>query len=272
VKFAICNEIFEGWKLPEIFSYCAKLGYDGIEFAPFTLAETVFEITPANRADIRTLARDHGIEVCGLHWLLAKPAGLHLTAPDAAVRQKTRDYLEALATLCADLEGKIMVLGSPRQRAIAPEVSRAQAAVWLIECLQPALRVAEQAGVTICLEPLSPAETNFINTAAEAIELVRQGASPNLKIILDAKAMSSESKSIPQIISDSAPDFAHFHANDPNLKGPGFGALDFRPIAVALKQAGYDDYVSVEVFKFEEGPEEIARRSLGYLQEAFRPA
>jgi sugar phosphate isomerase/epimerase len=123
--------------------------------------------------------------------------------------------------------------------------------------------------VVICLEPLSPAETNFINTAAEAIEFIRPFQSPHFQIILDVKAMCSESKPIPQIIRESWPHFAYFHANDRNLKGPGFGEVDFHPIAAALKEVGYQGYVSVEVFNFDEGPEIIATQSLEYLKRVF---
>jgi sugar phosphate isomerase/epimerase len=90
-----------------------------------------------------------------------------------------------------------------------------------------------------------------------------------MKIILDVKAMCSEELPINKIIKESAPNFAHFHANDKNLKGPGFGKVDFRPIATALQEVGYSGYVSVEVFKFDEGPEVIARKSLEYLHEVF---
>jgi len=116
---------------------------------------------------------------------------------------------------------------------------------------------------------LAPTETNFINTAAKAIEFVRQFNSDHFKIILDVKAMSSENQSIPEIIRQSWPHFAYFHANDKNLKGPGFGEVDFKPIAEALDQVGYDGFVSVEVFKFDEGPQVIAEQSLKTLKEAF---
>ena len=109
----------------------------------------------------------------------------------------------------------------------------------------------------------------FINTAAQAIEFVQQLHTPHFKIILDVKAMCSEQKPIPQIIHESWPNFAYFHANDRNLKGPGFGDVDFKPIAAALKQVGYKGYVSVEVFKFDEGPELIATKSLENLRCAF---
>jgi len=53
------------------------------------------------------------------------------------------------------------------------------------------------------------------------------------------------------------------------LKGPGFGEVDFKPIATALKEVGYNGFVSVEVFKFEEGAEAIATKSIAYLKQTF---
>ena len=128
---------------------------------------------------------------------------------------------------------------------------------------------AEQRGITICFEPLAPSETNFINTARQAIDFVTQLHTPHFRIILDVKAMCSEARPIPEIIRESWPNFAYLHANDKNLKGPGFGDVDFKPIAAALKSVGYQGFVSVEVFNFDEGPEVIATKSLEYLRKTF---
>jgi sugar phosphate isomerase/epimerase len=179
-------------------------------------------------------------------------------------------YLEDLVEFCSDLGGKTLVLGSPQQRNMLPGLLPHQAVDLAAETLLPANRRAELTYTTICLEPLSPAETNFINTAEEAIRFsqrFRKGGA--VKIVLDVKAMCSESKPVPQIIRESAPHFVHFHANDKNLKGPGFGEVDFRPIAAALREVNYNGFVSVEVFKFDEGPEIIASRSLDYLRSTF---
>ena len=269
MKFAICNEIFQGWKLEDTFAYAAQAGYDGVEIAPFTLAHSVNDISAAGRRRIREAAARAGVEIVGLHWLLVKPEGLHLTSPDGALRERTARYFGDLVDCCADFGGRVMVCGSPKQRNVLAGVSQQQAWDWATDAFREPVRRAEERGVTICFEPLAPAETNFINTAAEAIRFVQQFGSPWFKIILDVKAMCSEVKPIPQIIRESWPHFAHFHANDKNLKGPGFGDVDFAPIAAALAEVGYAGYVSVEVFQFEEGPETIATKSIEYLRRVF---
>lgn len=269
MKFAICNEIFQGWKLEDTLAHAARLGYDGVEIAPFTLANSVTDISARERQAIRETAARHNIEIAGIHWVLVKPEGLYLNHPDRSIRERTADYFCALVDFCADLGGTRMVVGSPKQRNIMPGVTPDQAREWAAETFHNAVARGGTRKVTLCFEPLAPAETNFINTAAEAIRFVERLNSHNFQIILDVKAMCSESKPIPQIIRESWPHFAHFHANDRNLKGPGFGDVDFRPIAAALMEVAYKGFVSVEVFNFDEGAEAIASRSLEYLRRAF---
>jgi sugar phosphate isomerase/epimerase len=269
MKFAICNEIYQGWPLDRLFAHAATAGYDAVEIAPFTLAPYVTDIPPARRVAVKETAQRAGLEISGIHWVLAQTEGLHLTHPDPGVRARTAIYLRQLVDFAADLGGRFMVVGSPKQRSLAPGVSPEQGAAWASDCFAGAVAQASERGVTICLEPLSPAETNFINTAREAIALVERSQSPHFKIILDVKAMCSENRPIPDIIRASHPHFAYFHANDRNLKGPGFGEVDFQPIVQALREVGYDGYVSVEVFDFAEGAEAIAERSLTYLRQVF---
>jgi sugar phosphate isomerase/epimerase len=269
MKFAICNEIFQGWKLDDAMACAAKFGYEAIELAPFTIAPLVTDISPADRVRIRESAKRAGIGICGLHWVLVQTPGMYLTHSDAAIRRRTSGYFCELVDFCADVGGKTIVIGSPKQRNVLPGFKFADALGWAAETLRDSVQRARERDVVLCLEPLSPAETDFINTAAEAIQFTGQFHSRHFQIILDVKAMCSEPQPIPQIIAESSPHFAHFHANDKNLKGPGFGDVDFKPIAAALHKAGYDDHVSVEVFKFDEGPEIIASKSIEYLRRSF---
>ena len=269
MRFTICSEIFKEWPLPRAFAYARQAGYEAMEIAPFTLAKLVTDISGERRREIRQQAADAGIAISGIHWVLAYTDGMHVNHPDAAWRDRARDYLVAAVEFCADIGGTHMIFGSPQRRGILPGVTLEQATDWTIETFQPATRMAETRGVTICLEPLSPAETNFLITAADTLAVARRMESPAFKILLDVKAMLSESTPLPDIIRASRGEFAYFHANDRNLKGPGFGEVDFKPIADTLKEVGYNGHVSVEVFNFDEGPEIIATKSRETLRAAF---
>ena len=269
MNFAICSEIFQDWKIEDTLARAARLGYAGVEIAPFTLANSVTDIPVTERQAMREAAARNGIAITGIHWVLVKPEGLYINHPDRSIRERTAKYFCDLVDFCADLGGKVMVVGSPKQRNVLPGVTREQAWDWAAATFRNAVARAEQREVTICFEPLAPSETNFINTAAEAFQFIQQVPSPRFQLILDVKAMCSEAKPIPQVIHETWPNFAHFHANDQNLKGPGFGEVDYKPIAAALKEVGYQGYVSVEVFNFDEGAEAIATRSLEYLKRVF---
>lgn len=271
MKFAICNETFGTRSFADTFSTIRKLGYTGVEIAPFTFAphEEPFDVRHVSAqklVDTRTMAEDAGLEVIGLHWLLAKTEGYYLTSPDPTIRRRTGEYLQTLAEVCADLGGKIMVLGSPKQRNLLPGVSYEDAEAYAVEVLHNAMAACKRYGVTLALEPLGPAEGDFMLTAKSAIRVAEMVDSPHCKVHLDVKAMSSESEPIPNIIRDTRPWLVHFHANDPNLLGPGMGDIDFHPIFAALREINYDGWISVEVFKYEPSPDEIARVSLEYMQ------
>jgi sugar phosphate isomerase/epimerase len=266
MRYAICNETFEGWDHARVCRFVADVGYQGLELAPFTLAPRITDVTPERRGLLRKQAEDCGVQIIGLHWLLAKTEGLHLTSPDEAVRQRTADYLVELARCCRDLGGDVLVFGSPAQRRIPAGATRAQAADLAVDTFRRAAPGITEAGVKLCLEPLSPPEADFINTCAEAVEILGRLDSPHFVLHLDVKAMATDGPAT-ELIRKHAARTGHFHANDPNRRGPGFGATDFVPIFRALKESGYGGWVSVEVFDYSPDPETIARESLRYMRE-----
>lgn len=159
-----------------------------------------------------------------------------------------------------------MVLGSPFQRNLLPGVSHDQAMQHAANVLRPAMPVLADCGVTLALEPLGPEEGDFLRTAELGVELMQLVDSPQCRLHLDVKAMSSEEKPVVDIIRDCAEYVEHFHANDPNRRGPGMGEVDFAPIFQALRDIQYDKWVSVEVFDYEPGPETLARESMENMQ------
>jgi sugar phosphate isomerase/epimerase len=266
MRYAICNETFADWDHARVCRFVADLGYRGLELAPFTLAPRITDVAAPQRALLRRQAEECGVQISGLHWLLAWTEGLQLTAPDEAVRQHTADYLVELARCCRDLGGDVLVFGSPGQRRIPAGATRARATEYAVDTFRRALPGIVDAGVRLCLEPLSPPEADFINTAAEAVEILDRLGSPNFQLHLDVKAMATETVPATDLIRRHIDRLGHFHANDPNRRGPGFGSTDFVPILRALGEVGYAGWVSVEVFDYSPDPETIARESIRYLR------
>jgi sugar phosphate isomerase/epimerase len=266
MKLAICNETFQDWPFDQAFAFARQCGYTGIEFAPFTIDKNARNITPERRRAVRRQAEDAGLEVVGLHWLLAFTEGYYLTTPDPAVRQRTADYLAELARLCRDLGGSLMVLGSPKQRNLLPGVTHDQALDYAADVIRQALPVFRDCGVTLAVEPLGPQEGDFLLTADAGVQLLQRVDSPHCRLHLDVKAMASEDRAIPDIIRQHSVHLAHFHANDANRRGPGMGPIDFMPILQALRDVHYRGWISVEVFDYEPGVEALARESIEYLQ------
>jgi len=270
MKFAMCNEFCEGWPLADCLKLARDCGYQGLEVAPFTLADSVLDITPAQRDSIRATAEASGVAIIGLHWLLVKPTGLYLNCPDAALRKKTRDYFAALIHCCADFGGDRMVIGSPKSRNLMPGVSYQQAWNWAKDTFASLLDTAAVRGVVLCIEPLARTETDFITTVAEGVRMCQElGDHPNFRVHIDVKAMCDEGRPLDEIIMGAKGYVGHFHVNDANRNGPGWGDTDYAPIVRGVKAIGYDDYASVEVFDFSFGADKIARSSIEFLKKVF---
>lgn len=262
MKYAICNETFEGTSHRDGLELARKLGYTGVEVAPFTLGLDAREISKQTRRDYRSMVEDLGMSIIGLHWLLAKTNGFHLTTDDRSVRKQTADYFKSLIELCSDLGGNVMVLGSPLQRNFSPPMTHDQAMANAVEVIKQLTGQLETAKVRLAIEPLGPLEGNFLNHASQARTMIKAIDSPNVRLHLDVKAMSTEDRPIDQIVRENAAWVIHFHANDPNKLGPGMGDVDQAPIFKALSEIGYNGWVSVEVFDYSPGVERILTQSM----------
>jgi D-psicose/D-tagatose/L-ribulose 3-epimerase len=269
MRIALCNEVLGGMSLERQCEYAARLGYDGLEIAPFTLSDAPEKIATAEAAKIRATVEASGLAVTGLHWLLVKPEGLSLTDPDATVRARTVAVMIRLIALCAELGGEVLVHGSPKQRQIAAGQTHADALARLQDGLAQAASAAASAGVIYCMEPLSRRETALVNTIAEAAELVRAIDRPGLRTMIDCSAAGlTETESVPALIDRWLPTglIAHIQANDPNRRGPGQGEMQFAPVLAALKRHAYAGVIAVEPFDYAPDGPGAAAFSAGYLR------
>jgi D-psicose/D-tagatose/L-ribulose 3-epimerase len=239
-----------------------------VEIAPYTLADSVTEISAKRRKAIRRSAEENGIEIVGLHWLLVKPEGLSINHPDEIIRIQTQEYMEALIHFCADIGGKILVHGSPHQRTVQEGWDFQESWDFAKETFKVCLKTARKRNVLYCIEPLAHTWTNFINTVAEALQLLKEVRHPNFKLTFECRGASVQEKSISEALLRALNSgyLCHVHVNDINGRGPGFGKIDFVPILKMLIKNSYKGYISVEVFDFSPGPQTVASRSIGYLR------
>jgi D-psicose/D-tagatose/L-ribulose 3-epimerase len=253
MRLALCNEVLRPLPLAAQCEAAARMGYDALEVAPFTLADDPFTLADTHAHDLRATAQDHGLEVSSLHWLLVKPDGLSLVTDDAVLRARTLDLLRRLIHFAAACGASVLVHGSPKQRSPAPGQSVADATARLEAALAELAPYAAAAGVTYCLEPLAPFETNVINTVAEAAALVDRIGSPAIRTMFDASAAShSESTPVHEVLRRflASGHIAHVQLNDKNRRGPGQGDTDQRPLLQVLKDTGYAGWVAVEPFDY----------------------
>ena len=266
-KQAICNEVYERWPLEKTCQSIRRIGYSGIEIAPFTLAERPSQISAADRRRYRDVICEHGLTFAGLHWLMVSPKGLHVTTPDRALRERSWRHISELIDLCADLgENGVMVFGSPKQRCAVDGLTPAEAVKNYTAGLASVASHAEARGVTILVEALPIGQCDVITTLADAVEVVRQVNSPAVRTMFDTHNAVDEVEPHAVLVDRYFDLIRHVHINEMDGRHPGTGSYDFKPLFDVLRRRGYSGWVSLEVFDFALGPERIAAESLRFVE------
>ena len=261
-RLAICNETFQDWEFGEMCRGARRLGYTGVEIAPFTLGDDPAALPGRERRDLRRIMASEGIAYVGLHAILTAPKGLHVTTPETVVRQRSWEYVRKLVNLAADLgEGAIVVFGSGKQRSATGGVSVAEATARFQEGLAQVAPAAEARGVTILIEALAPHLSNVVTSLEAAVNIVNQIGSPAIQTMFDTHNAVKEAPPHGALIKKYARHIRHVHLNEMDGRHPGTGSYDFKSVLRALKEVAYQHWVSLEVFDFSAGPETIARDS-----------
>ena len=266
-RHSICNEAFEKWPFADACQAIRKAGYTGIEIAPFTLAESPDQVTPAQRTEYREIIRAAGLRFVGLHWLMVSPKGLHVTGPDADLRRRSWDHIRALIDLCADLgPDGVMVFGSPKQRATAGGLTREQATRNFIDGLAAVAPQAESRGVKVLVEALPVAQSDVVQTLAEAVAIVDEISSPAMRTMFDVHNAIHEVEPHATLVDRYFDYICHVHVNELDGGHCGAGSYDFKPVLEVLKRRNYTGWVSLEAFDFTPGAERLANESLRHLE------
>jgi D-psicose/D-tagatose/L-ribulose 3-epimerase len=264
---SICNEAFEKWPFADACRTIRKIGYTGIEIAPFTLAERPSDVTAAARKEYAGIMQSEGLTFVGLHWLMVSPAGLHVTTPDAELRRRSWQHIHDLIDLCSDLgPDGVMVFGSPKQRGSTGGLSRSEATRHMVEGLASVAPHAAERGVTVLLEALPLNQCDVVQTLKEAVEIVEEIGSPAIQTMFDVHNAIDEQEPHAALIERYYEHIRHVHVNELDGSHCGAGNYDFRPVLDALGRLQYKGWVSLEAFDFSYGAERLAAESLRHLE------
>jgi sugar phosphate isomerase/epimerase len=108
-------------------------------------------------------------------------------------------------------------------------------------------------------------ETNLINTLAEGVQFLKALGTQNVKLLADLYHMNIEETNPAEALREAGTYVGHIHFADSNRKAAGMGHTDFTPIIAALKDIGYEGYLSAEVFSLPDS-ESAAKQTI----ESFR--
>jgi D-psicose/D-tagatose/L-ribulose 3-epimerase len=117
-----------------------------------------------------------------------------------------------------------------------------------VEGLRSAASRAEDLGVTLCIEPLNRFETYFLNTLRDASQLVHDIGAPNVRIHFDTFHSNIEERQPAAALRAVASDLGHVHISENDRGIPGSGHVDWRGVLLALKEVGYDGWLTIESF------------------------
>ena len=263
---AVCSGTFHGWSFGEACKGAVRTGYEGIEIAPHLLSDDPNSLSADRRRELRDIRESEGLLYVGMHNMLKAPGWLHLTTPDRTRREKSWDYFRGLVDLGGDLgDGGLMILGSARQRGTVDGATRREARGRMAEGLAAVAPDAEARGVRILLEPLAPHLCDVVNNLGEAIAIVEQIASPAVQSMFDTHNAVGEVLPTGRR-SGSITATSGTSTSTSWTAAPGHRRLRLRPVLQALKDLAYPGWVSLEVFHFDHGPENIARDSARFIR------
>jgi sugar phosphate isomerase/epimerase len=236
------------------------LGFDGLEVFPRSAEEVDWK-------RLWTLLEQHKLKLAavgtGAGWLVHK---FRLTDPEASVRERARAFALEIID-CAGQLGAPAIIGSMQGRLEA-QVNREQALAWLGEALEQLAERAARHNVPVLLEPLNRYETNVLNGVAESISFIKSLRAANVKLLCDLFHMNIEEADVASALHTAGQRLGHVHFADSNRRAAGFGHTNMEAVAAALREIGYDGWLSAEILPLPDSETAAAQTIKAFRQYA----
>ena len=241
VKLGFCLLLWDTFITDDHWPIVEKLkatGYDGVEVPLFT-----GEVADYEKLGKRLAAA--GLEANTIGVL---PRGSAIS-PDKSERDAALDSLKWFIDCTAALGAK--VAAGPLYHPLGTFSGSGPSADEVARCAdvhKAAAQYAARQGVAISVEPLNRFECYFLNTTAQAVELVKKVDEPNYGYLYDTFHFNIEEDSYVDVIPATIRQINHVQISENNRGVPGAGHIDFPAVFGALKKAGYNGWMTIESF------------------------
>jgi protein FrlC len=243
----------------------ASLGYDGIEIGGAAPHGYPDYLDAARRAAIRARLEDRRLAPAALCPAQGGAPGLNPASPDELERRAALDYNRALIQLAADLGAPIVVWLAGHRRYRQP---KDEAWTHAVENLRASAEAAGEAGVLLAVEPL-PADANILIDADDCLRMMDEaGAGPDVAgVLIDTGHLFNRNDEVRDALWLAGDRLVHVHVADLHRDAPGTHR-DFTTLVDALREQGYDGWLSLEVGfnRREVDPAEVARAGLEHMR------
>lgn len=245
MKFSMCTAVYGMNDLQDTINRAAKIGFDGVEIT------TAFHLPVGSskeyRKTVKSWIEDAGLECSGLHYIF--DGSVKLATPDRNLNQKCEEYLEKVIDVAADVNARTVIIGSGgATRHIDDGVDCLEATKCMADVIHKAGKYAAEKNVVLAVEAINRYETNFLNTMKEATEFAQTVDHPSVRTMADTYHMNIEEVVPEEEVRKYGHMLANLHLADSNRHAPGTGHFDFKAVAKALKEIGFEQYCSFEVF------------------------
>ena len=227
----------------------AEIGFDVLEFQ----AQPLLEMSDDHIRSLRREADACGIE---LTYSLGLDRNYDVSSLDEDVRKGGVKYLQNIIRKM-EVGGGTLLSGVSYAGWGVPEGTfDTKKPYWdqSVKSMKEIIKVAEECGVTYCVEAVNRFETCLINTAKEALAYVDEIDSKNIGVLLDTYHMNIEEDNIGDAIRLVGADkLKSFHTGDNNRRAPGRGHINWDEVFSALADIGYKGRIVSEPFVMQGG-------------------
>ncbi len=248
--------------LPDCLAKAAAMGYDGVELI-------TTEPAGLDRVAVKALLAEHRLKISAIaSGGMAFAAKLTLLHPDPAVAALASQRLDEMIDLASDLDASVVTVGSFRGRIVGKATRSRQ---QLMDVLRRAGERGAKRGVRLALEPLNRYEADLLHTAAQTLAFLQEMDHPSIGVLLDTYHLNIEESSwtAPYRQVMAAGKLFYVHLGDNNRLAPGQGLIDFPAILCALRDGGYDGWLTAELLPIPD-PDTAARQTADAMRKWMR--